>query len=310
MKKELYIIGAGPGGLTAGIYSLRSKIKTKIIEKFMPGGNMLITEKIENYPGFPEGITGVELAEKMKQQFLNLGGEIIKGEVVDIELKGEEKKIYLSDGKEIKTPVIIIATGSSRKKLGVKGEEEFTGKGVSYCAVCDGFFFKNKTIAVVGGGDSALEEAIYLTRFADKCYLIHRREEFRGSKYLQHQIEKNEKIVPVVPFIVEEIKGKEKVEKVIIRNKKTEEIKKLKVDGIFVSVGQKPNVEFLKGKLEANSSGYLIVNEKMETSEKGVFACGDVIRKQLYQIVTACAEGAISAFFATRYIESEPGSKY
>ena len=170
MKNEIYIIGAGPGGLTAGIYSLRSKIKTKIIEKFMPGGNMLITEKIENYPGFPDGITGVELAEKMKQQFLNLGGEIIQGEVVDIELKGEEKKIYLSDGNEIKTPVVIIATGSSRKKLGVKGEEEFTGKGVSYCAVCDGFFFKNKTIAVVGGGDSALEEAIYLTRFADKCY--------------------------------------------------------------------------------------------------------------------------------------------
>ncbi len=310
MKKEIYIIGAGPGGLTAGIYSLRSKIKTKIIERFMPGGNMLITEKIENYPGFPEGITGVELAEKMKQQFLNLGGEIIKGEVVDIELKGEEKKIYLSDGKEIKTPVVIIATGSSRKKLGVKGEEEFTGRGVSYCAVCDGFFFRNKIIAVVGGGDSALEEATYLTRFADKCYLIHRREEFRGSKYLQNQIEKNEKIVPVVPFIVEEIKGKEKVEKVIIRNKKTEEIKELEVDGVFISVGQKPNVEFLKGKLEANSSGYLIVNERMETSEKGVFACGDVIEKQLYQVVTACGEGAIAAFFATRYIESEPGSKY
>ncbi len=309
MDKELYIIGAGPGGLTAGIYSLRNKIKATIIEKFMPGGNMLITEKIENYPGFPDGIKGIELAEKMKQQFLNLGGEIIQGEVVDIELKGEEKKIYLSDGKEIKTPVIIIATGSSRKKLGVKGEEEFTGKGVSYCAICDGFFFKNKTIAVVGGGDSALEEAIYLTRFVDKCYLIHRREEFRGAKYLQHQIEKNKKIVPVIPYVVEEIKGKEKVEKIIIRNKKTEEIKELKVDGIFISVGQKPNVEFLKGKLNTDSSGYLIVNEKMETSEKKVFACGDVIRKQLYQVVTACAEGAIAAFFATKYIESEPGSK-
>jgi len=310
MKKGIYIIGAGPGGLTAGIYSLRSKIKTTIIEKFMPGGNMLITEKIENYPGFPKGITGVELAEKMKQQFLNLGGEIIQGEVVDIELKGEEKKIYLSNENEIKTGVIIIATGSSRKKLGVKGEKEFTGKGVSYCAVCDGFFFKNKAIAVIGGGDSAFEEAIYLTRFADKCYLIHRREEFRGSKYLQHQIEKNERIVPVIPYVVEEIKGKDKVEKIVIKNKKSEEIKELKVDGIFISVGQKPNVEFLKGKLHANSSGYLIVNEKMETSEKGIFACGDVIKKQLYQVITACAEGAVAAFFATRYIESEPGSKY
>ena len=304
MEKEIYIIGAGPAGITAGIYALRSKIKTTIIEKFSPGGNMLITETIENYPGFPDGITGLELAERMKKQFLNLGGEIITKEVVDIDLKKDRKTIFLSDGKFIDTDVVIIATGSSRKKLGVKGEDIFVGKGVSYCAVCDGFFFKDKTIAVIGGGDSALKEAIYLTRFVNRCYLVHRREQFRGSKYLQELIEKNEKISPIVPFVVEEIIGKEKVEYLLLRNTKTDEKMELKVDGIFISVGQKPNVEFLKGKLKSNPSGYLIVNEKMETSIKGVFACGDVIKKDLYQIITACGEGAIAAFFAEKYLDS------
>jgi len=304
MEKEIYIIGAGPAGITAGIYALRSKIKTTIIEKFSPGGNMLITETIENYPGFPDGITGLELAERMKKQFLNLGGEIITKEVVDIDLKKDRKTIFLSDGKFIDTDVVIIATGSSRKKLGVKGEDIFVGKGVSYCAVCDGFFFKDKTIAVIGGGDSALKEAIYLTRFVNRCYLVHRREQFRGSKYLQELIEKNEKISPIVPFVVEEIIGKEKVEYLLLRNINTDEKTKLEVDGVFISVGQKPNVEFLKGKLKSNPSGYLIVNEKMETSIKGVFACGDVIKKDLYQIITACGEGAIAAFFAEKYLDS------
>ena len=304
MEKEIYIIGAGPAGITAGIYALRSKIKTTIIEKFSPGGNMLITETIENYPGFPDGITGLELAERMKKQFLNLGGEIITKEVVDIDLKKDRKTIFLSDGKFIDTDVVIIATGSSRKKLGVKGEDIFVGKGVSYCAVCDGFFFKDKTIAVIGGGDSALKEAIYLTRFVNRCYLVHRREQFRGSKYLQELIENNEKISPIVPFVVEEIIGKEKVEYLLLRNINTDEKTKLEVDGVFISVGQKPNVEFLKGKLKSNPSGYLIVNEKMETSIKGVFACGDVIKKDLYQIITACGEGAIAAFFAEKYLDS------
>ncbi|HOV21311.1 MAG TPA: thioredoxin-disulfide reductase [bacterium] len=304
MEKEIYIIGAGPAGITAGIYALRSKIKTTIIEKFSPGGNMLITETIENYPGFPDGINGLELAERMKKQFLNLGGEIITKEVVDIDFKKDRKTIFLSDGKFIDTDVFIIATGSSRKKLGVKGEDVFIGKGVSYCAVCDGFFFKNKNIAVIGGGDSALKEAIYLTRFVNRCYLVHRREQFRGSKYLQELIENNEKISPIVPFVVEEIIGKEKVEYLLLRNTKTDEKMELKVDGIFISVGQKPNVEFLKGKLKSNPSGYLIVNEKMETSTKGVFACGDVIKKDLYQIITACGEGAIAAFFAEKYLDS------
>jgi len=304
MGKEIYIIGAGPAGITAGIYALRSKIKTTIIEKISPGGNMLITEIIENYPGFPDGINGIELAERMKKQFLNLGGEIIKGEVVDIDLKKERKTIFLSDGKFIDTDVVIIATGSSRKKLGVKGEDVFVGKGVSYCAVCDGFFFKDKTIAVIGGGDSALKEAIYLTRFVNRCYLVHRREHFRGAKYLQELIENNEKISPIIPFVVEEIMGKEKVEYLLLRNTNTDEKIKLEVDGVFISVGQKPNVEFLKGKLKSNPSGYLIVNEKMETSIKGVFACGDVIKKDLYQIITACGEGAIAAFFAEKYLDS------
>jgi len=305
MGKQIYIIGAGPAGLTAGIYALRSKLEAIIIEKISPGGNMLLTEKIENYPGFPEGINGFELAERMKKQFLNFGGKILQKEVVSIELKENKKIISFSNRETIETDVVIIATGSSRKKLGVKGEDIFVGKGVSYCAVCDGSFFKNKTIAVIGGGDSALKEAIYLTRFVEKCYLIHRRDQFRSSKYFQQQIKNNEKIFPVLPFIVEEIRGKEKVESILLKNTKTEEKIELKVDGVFISVGQKPNVEFLKGKLQTNFSGYLIVNEKMETSEKGIFACGDVIEKQLYQVITACAEGAIAAFFAEKYISPE-----
>ncbi|MCD6408207.1 thioredoxin-disulfide reductase [bacterium] len=303
MEKKVIIIGAGPAGLTAGIYTSRGGIKTLLIEKFMPGGNMLMTEKIENYPGFPEGIGGIELAELMKKQVLNSGGEIIQGEVKDVNI-GDEKEVILKNGERLKTPALIIASGSSRKKLGVEGEEKLKGKGVSYCAACDGPFFRDKTIAVVGGGDSALEEAIYLTRFASKIYLIHRREEFRASKFLQEKIKEYPKIQPVLSSIVEKIEGENKVESIIVKNIKTGEEERIKVNGVFISIGQKPNVEFLNGKLKADPSGYLIVNENMETSEKGVFACGDVIRKTLYQVITACGEGAIAGWSVEKYLSS------
>ncbi|MGC8976647.1 MAG: thioredoxin-disulfide reductase, partial [Candidatus Ratteibacteria bacterium] len=294
---------AGPSGLSAGIFLSRDKIPTLIIERFLAGGNMLLTELIENYPGFPEGITGFQLAENMKRQFLKFGGEIKNGEVERIELKGYKKIVKLVDGENIECDVLIIASGSKRKKLGVKGEDELTGKGVSYCAICDGAFFKDKDVAVIGGGDSALEESIYLTKFAKNVYLIHRRENFRAKKYLQDELKKNEKIKVFIPYTLKEIKGEEKVKGVIIKNVKEGNETELNVEGVFISCGQKPNTDFLNGIIKMDENGFIIVNEKMETNISGIYACGDVIKKSLYQVVTAASEGMIAAFFAEKYIE-------
>jgi len=304
MDEKIIIVGGGPAGLSAGFYSARTKIQTILVEKLLPGGNMLITEEIENYPGFPDGISGIELAEKMKMQFLKFEGEIKNGEVEDISFKEEKKIIKLKNGETFITDVLIIATGSSRKKLNVEGEKKFTGKGVSYCAVCDGAFFKEKRIAVVGGGDSALEEAIYLTRFVSQCYLIHRRDDFRASQSFQEELPSHPKIIPVLSSVVEKIEGDIKVEKLVVKNVKTGKSEELKVNGVFISIGQKPNVECLKDRLKRTPSGHIITNEKMETSRPGVFAGGDVREKSLYQIVTACGDGATAAFSAEKYLQN------
>ena len=305
MKNKIIIVGGGPAGLTAGFYSARAGIKTILVEKLMPGGNMLITEKIENYPGFPAGISGIELAEKMKMQFLKFGGEIKNSEVKSISFEKQKKIVTLENGEILATDVLIIATGSSRRKLNVEGEKKLAGRGVSYCAVCDGAFFKEKTIAVIGGGDSALEEAIYLTRFVSLCYLIHRRDTFRASKAFYEKLSSYPKIIPVLSSVVEKIEGDIKVEKLVVKNVKTEKLEELKVNGIFVSVGQIPNTKFLKEQVEVNPSGYIITNEKMETSLPGVFACGDAIKKVFYQVVTACGDGATAAFSAEKYIRED-----
>lgn len=307
MKKQVIIIGAGPAGMSAGMYCLRAGLKTTIIEKFFPGGSILLTERIDNYPGFPEGITGPQLAENMKAQYLKFGGEIAEGEAGDVSFgEGGTVNIRLKDGKTFMTKALIVASGSSRRKLGVEGEDEYTGKGVSFCAVCDGAFFKDKKIAVVGGGDAALEEAVYLTRYAETTYLIHRRDEFRASAYLQEEIKKYPSIRPVLSSVVDRIEGDGKaVKKIVVRKKNTEEVRTLEVDGVFISVGQKPNVEFIDGRVEQNPSGYIVTDYKMQTSVKGVFACGDVIKKSLYQVVTACGEGATAAASAEKHL-SQP----
>ncbi|MCM8766874.1 MAG: thioredoxin-disulfide reductase [Candidatus Omnitrophica bacterium] len=289
--------------MAAGIFLARDKIPTLIIEKLSFGGNMLLTEIIENYPGFPDGISGFELSENMKRQFIKFGGEIKIGEVEKLKIDDNKKIVKLKSGEEIIGDVIIIASGSSRKKLNVKGEEEFTGKGVSYCAICDGAFFKEKKVAVIGGGDSAVEEAIYLSKFADSVYLIHRREKLRAKKYLQKEAKSNEKIKFMLPYIVKEIKGKEYVESIILQDLSNQNIIEIKIDGIFISAGQKPNTEFLNGILNTDENGFIIVNERMETNIPGIYACGDVIKKSLYQIITACSEGMIAAYFAEKYIE-------
>ncbi len=304
-KKKVIIVGGGPAGLAAGVYSVRSGIKTVIIEKLFAGGSMLLTEKIDNYPGFPEGVSGYELAEKMKSQYLRFGGEIIQGDVDGVFFEGETKRIRMKDGREESVGALIIASGSSRRKLGIEGEDEYTGKGVSFCAICDGAFFKGKKIAVIGGGDSALEEAVYLTRFAETCYLIHRRDEFRASAYLQNELKKHTSVQTILSSVPERIEGDGKmVTRIILRQKKTNGMLSLEADGVFISIGQKPNVEFINGKVEQNPAGYIVTDYKMETSEKGIFACGDVIKKTLYQVVTACGEGATAAASAEKYLSA------
>ena len=299
---ELVIIGGGPAGMSAAIYSSRARLKTLIIEKAGCGGQIAITDHLENYPGFETGINGFELAVKMQTQATTFGSEITYGEVLSVEVEGNIKKVVLQD-KVFETKTIIIASGAAFKKLNVPGEEEFIGKGVSYCATCDGPFFRNKEIAVVGGGDSALQEALYLTKFASKVNLIHRRNEFRAAKILQEKVLANEKIIVILDSVVEEICGTQMLDSLKVKNVKTGSVINLAVNGVFLFVGWQPNTKFLENSKINLDSGYIVTDENMRTNIDGVFACGDVRKKQLRQVVTAASDGAISAISAQHYIE-------
>ena len=303
MIYDVIIIGGGPSGMTSAIYSSRARLKTLLIEKAGCGGQMAITDNIENYPGFEQSINGFELATKMQTQATNFGTEFVYGEAVSFQLNDKIKKIVLLDNKEYLAKTIIISSGASFKKLGIKGEQEFIGKGVSYCATCDGPFFRNKEILVVGGGDSALQEALYLTKFAVKVNLIHRRNEFRAAKILQEKVFKEQKINVIFDSVVEEISGKDVLEQVTLKNIKTNTISQLSVNGVFIFVGRTPNTNFLNNQLKLNKQGYIITDDKMNTSLEGVFACGDVREKILRQVVTATGDGAIAAIAAQHYLE-------
>lgn len=303
MIYDVIIIGGGPSGMTSAIYSSRSRLKTLLIEKAGCGGQIAITDNIENYPGFEQGINGFELATKMQTQATNFGTEFVYGEAVSLQLNDKIKKVVLLDNKEYFAKTIIISSGASFKKLGIKGEQEFIGKGVSYCATCDGPFFRNKEIVVVGGGDSALQEALYLTKFAVKVNLIHRRNEFRAAKILQEKVFKEQKINIIFDSVVEEISGKDVLKRVTLKNIKTNTISQLSVNGVFVFVGWTPNTNFLNNQLKLNKQGYIITDDKMNTSIEGVFACGDVREKTLRQVVTATCDGAIAAISAQHYLE-------
>ena len=303
MIYDVIIIGGGPSGMTSAIYSSRAKLKTLLIEKAGCGGQMAITDNIENYPGFEQSINGFELATKMQTQAANFGTEFVYGEVVSFQLNDKIKKVILLDNKEYLAKTIIISSGASFKKLGIKGEQEFIGKGVSYCAICDGPFFRNKEIVVIGGGDSALQEALYLTKFAVKVNLIHRRNEFRAAKILQEKVFKEQKINVIFDSVVEEISGKDVLEQVTLKNIKTNTISQLSVNGVFIFVGWTPNTNFLNNQLKLNKQGYIITDDKMNTSIEGVFACGDVREKILRQVVTAAGDGAIAANSAKHYLE-------
>ena len=297
--KDLIIIGAGPAGLTAGIYGIRAGLDLIIIEKLAPGGQVVNSYEIENYPGFANPIPGWDLMAGMEQQARRLGAEIISGEVVAIKKDNNLFTVVLSDG-EIQGRSVIISTGAANRKLNVPGEKEYLGRGVSYCATCDGAFFKDKVTAVVGGGDAALEEAHFLTRFASKVYLIHRRDQFRGAEILQKRALNNTKIIPILNTVVESINGDEKVNSVLLKNK-TGETKKLDTDGVFIFVGFDPNVSFVDEKL-LNANREIIVDMNMRTEIPGLFAAGDIRSGSKRQIVTAAADGATAALNVYEYL--------
>lgn len=299
---DLVIIGAGPAGLTAGMYAARARMNVLLIEKAVPGGQVLITDWIENYPGFPEGISGFDLAEKMRTQAVDLGLEFETAEVHSLNLSGKTKEIVLKK-RSIFTKALIIASGASPNTLHV-GEEKFAGKGVSYCGTCDGPFFRDKTVVAVGGGDTAVQESIFLTKFAKKVYLVHRRDELRAAKILQERAFANDKIEMVWDSVVTGLDGFFGVENVKVKNVKTNEEKTIKADGCFIWIGILPNTSFLNNAVETDDYGFIRVDEHMRTSVPGVYAAGDVRDTPLRQIATAVGDAAIAVLSAEHYIEN------
>ncbi|MCM3388660.1 thioredoxin-disulfide reductase [Ureibacillus chungkukjangi] len=299
---DVIIIGAGPAGMTAAVYASRANLATLMIERGIPGGQMANTEEVENYPGF-ETILGPELSTKMFEHAKKFGAEYAYGDVAEI-IDGEEYKVIKAGSKEYKTRSIILTTGAEYKKMGIPGEKELGGRGVSYCAVCDGAFFKQKHLVVVGGGDSAVEEGVYLTRFADKVTIVHRRDKLRAQKILQDRAFANEKIDFIWNHTVNEINEKDgKVGSVTLVSTVDDSEQEFKTDGVFVYIGMVPLTAPFKNLGILNDNGYIVTNDKMETSVKGIFAAGDVRDKMLRQIVTATGDGSIAAQTAQHYVE-------
>ena len=300
---ELVIIGGGPAGLTAGLYAARGGLNVILIEKIVPGGQVIVSDWIENYPGFPEGLSGPDLVHKMTEQVKQFDLNIESNEVVSVDLSEPVKKITLND-RTITTHTIIIATGASPKKLGVPGEDTFYGKGISSCATCDGPFFKNRIVAAVGGGDTAVQESLFLTKFAKKVYLIHRRDKLRAAAILQKRALANEKIETIWDSVLTDISGLTNVENITVQNVKTGDKTQLSVDGCFIWVGTIPNTKFLADSVKLDEHGFIIAGLNMETSVSGVFSAGDVRNTPLRQIATAVGDGAIAAISAENYIEN------
>ncbi len=301
---DLIIIGGGPAGLTAGVYARRGGLNVLIVENQAVGGQMSRTLEIENYPGFPT-VNGFQLAMSMQEQCTTLGVEFAYGNIEHLDLDGKDKKLAI-DGQEYSSKVVIIATGTTPTYLNIKGEKEFAGRGVSYCAVCDGGFFKDKNVIVVGGGNTALEDAMYLQRFAKTVYLAHRRDEYRASKILVDKLNESN-VKQLKSCVIDEIVGENKVTNVKVKNLKTNEISSINMDGVFVAVGQTPTASLFN--VKKNERGYILVDQEMKTSIDGVFAAGDVTEKQIRQIVTACSDGAIAAESALKFLNFQQNSK-
>ena len=298
---EVVIIGGGPAGLTAGLYTSRARLNSLLIERGLVGGLITETELVENYPGFPEGISGFELGQLMHQQATKYGTKTIIAEATGIELREEQKVVKTTKGDFI-AKAVIIASGSERLKLGITGEEEFTGKGVSYCATCDAAFFREVPVAVVGGGDAAITEALHLAKFASKVIVIHRRDQLRAIRVLQEKAFSEPKIEFLWNAIVDEIEGEDLVKRIKLREVKTGENSVLNVAGIFISVGLKPSTDYLKGILSLDNAGHIITNDKMETEVAGIFAAGDVRCNSARQAITASGDGATAAIYAQIFL--------
>ncbi len=297
---DMIIIGGGPGGYSAALYAARAGLDTILIEKMSVGGQMMLTDTIDNYPGFNEGIAGFELGMKMQSGAEKYGAVTKYAEVKAVELRGEIKKVKTS-GEELLAKTVVIATGANPRELGVEREAEFVSRGVHYCAHCDGRFYKNKTVAVVGGGNSALEDALYLSRLASKVYLIHRRNTFRASKIYHSAVLNNEKIEFIPDSAVSGLIAEDRLTGIKVKDLKNGSERELEINGLFVSVGRKPASELFEGQIDTDG-GYIVADETTETSLPGVYAVGDIRSKALRQVVTAAADGAVAVHFAEEYL--------
>ena len=301
---DVVIIGGGPAGLTAGIYAGRAQLKTVIVEKGLPGGQIAQTDEVENYPGFPEGISGPELASRMVRQAEKFGARIVMDEVLGLE-KAEGGYLVRGYERNYRARAVIVATGANPRRLGVPGEDKFYGRGVSTCATCDGFFYRDKEVVGVGGGDAAVEEGIFLTKFARKVTLVHRRDELRANKVAQKRAFQNPKMHFLFSHVVTEILGEDQVTGVRLKNLKTGEEYVYPTDGVFVFIGHEPNTAFLKGVVELRPDGYIAVRDEVFTSEPGIFAAGDVADPIYRQLTTSVGAGTRAAMMAERYLAEE-----
>ena len=300
-KFDVIIIGAGPAGYTAAIYTSRAKRETLIISGILPGGQLMLTTEVENFPGFASGIMGPELMTTMRQQAERMGTTIIDDEVVNVDFRHGPFKI-LTYSEEYEADSVIIATGATPRKIGAKGEQEFSARGVSYCATCDGPFFKNQEIVVAGGGDSAMEEAIFLTKFANKVHVIHRKDKLRASKVMQDRAFENQKIQFHWNTVIEEIKGNQKVNQITVKNTTTNKMDTLEVGGIFVAIGHEPNTKLFQGQIDLDANGYIALKNHTQTNVEGVFAAGDVHDHRYRQAITAAAFGCMAAIDVDKYL--------
>ena len=300
---DVIIIGSGPAGLTAALYTSRNKLSTLIIEKGLIGGNINEAEKVDNYPGFPKGIGGMELTTLMNEQAALYGAEVINDDVISVKVDGNIKTVTVAQG-HFTAKALIIAGGSERQKLNAPGEKEYTGKGVSYCATCDAPFFRDKRVAVVGGGNSALYEALHIARFASKVSLIHRRDQFRATPVVQDKVFAEPKIECIWNSIVREVQGETFVNRLRLEDVRTGQDSYLEVDGVFIAIGLIPNTSYLKDIVPLDEKGAVIVNNMMETAVPGVFAAGDIRINSIRQVVAAAGDGAVAAVSAAAYIEN------
>lgn len=305
-ERDVIIIGSGPAGLTAAIYTSRAHLNPIVIEGYQAGGQLMITSEVENFPGFKEGINGPDLMAEFRLQAQKFGSEFVTSDVTKVELSKIKKTVWIED-REIRGKTVIIATGATANYLGLENETRLKGRGVSACATCDGFFFQERTICVIGGGDSAMEEAIYLTRFAKKIYLIHRRDQFRASKIMVERAKKNPKIEFVLDSIVTDVLGEDQVQGVKIKNNKSGKESTLDVEGMFLAIGHTPNTTLFRGQLDMDKTGYIMTSSDKKqltaTNIPGVFACGDVQDSSYRQAITAAGSGCMAALDAERYLE-------